>query len=312
MFHVKPSPAPRICDYEGSDYRERFWEQADRGYEDAAERLAIRRLLPANGRRLAEIGAGFGRLVDEYRHFDEVFLVDYAHSMIRDARMRLAESRPGLRFVCADLYQLPFSSSALDTIIQIRVLHHVERLDAAFCEVARCLGSGGSYVLEFANKRNLKAILRHWSGQQAEDPFSPDPFEFVPLNWNHHPSRVNAALDQAGLAPITQRSVSLFRLGALKQRVPAERLASADDLLAGVLAPLSLSPSHFIRALKTLGAGAQAGLWRCPACGAEPLPENPDAVPCFACGRRWPIVDGVFVFRSEVADSLRPGWSQGA
>ena len=69
MFHVKPSPAPRICDYEGSDYRERFWEQADRGYEDAAERLAIRRLLPANGRRLAEIGAGFGRLVDEYRLF---------------------------------------------------------------------------------------------------------------------------------------------------------------------------------------------------------------------------------------------------
>lgn len=312
MFHVKPSPTPRICDYEGSDYRERFWEQADRGYEDAAERLAIRRLLPSNGRRLAEIGAGFGRLVDEYRHFDEVFLVDYAHSMIKDAREHLAGSRPGLRFVCADLYHLPFGTAALDTIVQIRVLHHVDRIDAAFHEVARALRSGGSYVLEFANKRNLKAILRHWSGKQQEDPFSPESYEFVPLNWNHHPGRVMAALDQAGLAPTAQRSVSLFRLAALKQRVPAARLAGVDDLLAGVLAPLSLSPSQFTKALKTLGSGAQSALWRCPACGAESLTETVDAVPCSACGRRWPIVDGVYVFRAEVADSLRPGWASGA
>ena len=301
---MKPSEMPRICDYEGSDYRERFWEQADRAYEDSAERLALRRLLPTNGRRLTEIGAGFGRLVDEYRDFDEVLLVDYAHSMIADARHRLAGSRPGLRFICADLYHLPFCTAALDTVVQIRVLHHVERIDDAFTEVARALRAGGSYVLEFANKRNLKAILRHWTGKQVADPFSDEPYEFVPMNWNHHPRRVISALTKVGLAPIAQRSVSLFRLAGLKRRVAGPDLARADDLLAGLLAPLSLSPSQFVSALKTLGGGAAEGLWRCPACGTEPLTEEADAIPCPTCGRRWPIIDGVYIFRADVADSL--------
>jgi hypothetical protein len=37
---------PAICDYEGSDYQERFWDQADRVYEDRVESIALRRLLP--------------------------------------------------------------------------------------------------------------------------------------------------------------------------------------------------------------------------------------------------------------------------
>ena len=40
------------CDYEGSDYRSAFWGGGKREYEDAAERIAIRRLLPPTGERL--------------------------------------------------------------------------------------------------------------------------------------------------------------------------------------------------------------------------------------------------------------------
>ena len=65
-------PRPRICDYEGSNYRTEFWEGKDRDYEDRVERVALRRLLPASGRRLLEIGAGFGRLTNEYAAFDQV------------------------------------------------------------------------------------------------------------------------------------------------------------------------------------------------------------------------------------------------
>ncbi|NJO83820.1 MAG: hypothetical protein HC828_14170 [Blastochloris sp.] len=57
-----PQP-PKICDYEGSNYRTEFWEGRGREYEDQVERIALRRLLPPEGgRRLLEIGAGFGRL----------------------------------------------------------------------------------------------------------------------------------------------------------------------------------------------------------------------------------------------------------
>ena len=51
-----------VCDYEGSDYRTRFWENQGREYEDGAERVALRRLMPPSGENLIDIGAGFGRL----------------------------------------------------------------------------------------------------------------------------------------------------------------------------------------------------------------------------------------------------------
>ena len=45
----KPESRPRICDYEGSNYRTEFWEGKGRDYEDQVERIALRRLLPQNG-----------------------------------------------------------------------------------------------------------------------------------------------------------------------------------------------------------------------------------------------------------------------
>jgi len=50
-----PGPATQVIDYEGSDYRERFWVNADRQYEDLAERKALKKLLPTYGRRLVDL-----------------------------------------------------------------------------------------------------------------------------------------------------------------------------------------------------------------------------------------------------------------
>jgi SAM-dependent methyltransferase len=292
---TEPAPGgPRICDYEGRPYRRVFWEQADRDFEDAAERLALRALLPPSGARLVEIGAGFGRLVDEYRGYGEVYLLDYARSMLADARARLG---PRCRYVCADLYRLPFDDQALDAVVQVRVLHHVEDVPAAFAEVARVLAVGGSYVLEFANQRHAKAIARHLAGRHPVDPFRSPRHEFVPLNWNFHPGYVEGALEDAGLAIRRRRAVSHFRLPALKRRASALRLARLDALLGGPLGRLALAPSQFVRASRLTGPPSAGALWRCPACG-EALPiEEPSGVPCPRCGRFWPIEEGIYLFR---------------
>lgn len=290
-------PEPRICDYEGSPYRTVFWEQADRGYEDAAERLALRALLPRSGERIVEIGAGFGRLVGEYAGYRQIILLDYAHSMLEDARARLGD---GYTYVCADLYRLPFATHALDTVVQVRVLHHVEHVPAAFGEVARILRGGGVYVLEFANKRNLKSIARYYAGGQADNPFVREPREVVALNWNFHPDYIEAALRGAGLAVLRRRAVSHFRVPALKRWVPADTLARVDGVIGDRLGGVAMAPSQFVQALRTAGAPRPAGLWRCPKCGTEPLAAEADAVPCPACGTRWPIVNGIHVFRENV------------
>ena len=66
---------PRICNYEGTSYRANFWEGRGREYEDLAERNALRKLLPARGQRLVDIGAGFGGLVDLYEESDRSHVV---------------------------------------------------------------------------------------------------------------------------------------------------------------------------------------------------------------------------------------------
>ncbi|MCI0475989.1 MAG: class I SAM-dependent methyltransferase, partial [Anaerolineales bacterium] len=87
-------PNPPICSYENSPWRTEFWRGRD--YEDRAERIAIARMLPPRGARVCEIGAGFGRLADFYRGYDQVILLDYSRSMIRDAREQLVSRRSPL------------------------------------------------------------------------------------------------------------------------------------------------------------------------------------------------------------------------
>lgn len=285
---------PRICDYEGSPYRRVFWEEADRAFEDLAERRALAHLLPPRGRRLVEIGAGFGRLIDLYAGYETVYLLDYARSMLDDARARLGDRAT---YVCADLYHLPFASATLDAVVQVRVLHHVEDVPAAFAEVARVLGTGGSYVLEFANKRNAKALARWALGRQDENPLDERPWEFVPLNWNFHPRQIERALADAGLAVRDRRAVSMLRSPTLKANVPATRLAAMDEVIGGLSARAALGPSQMVRAARLVGGPRQAMVWRCPACGNEPLVAATDHVPCPSCGRQWPIENGVHIFR---------------
>ena len=83
---TQPDSRPPICDYEGSNYRTEFWEERGRDYEDRVERIALRRLLPRRGYRLLEIGAGFGRLTNEYDGFDQVVLLDYSLSQLQYAQ----------------------------------------------------------------------------------------------------------------------------------------------------------------------------------------------------------------------------------
>lgn len=289
----------RVCDYEGSRYQADFWDGRGREYEDAAERIALKHLLPPRGRRLVEIGAGFGRLADLYQGYDQVILLDYAKSQLRQAQERLGNQ--GFIYVAGDLYNLPLAGAAVDTAITVRVLHHVRDLAPAFAQIARILRPGGTYVLEYANKRHLKAIGRYWLGRQVQDPFNWEPYEFVELNLDFHPDYVASHLGQAGFHIDAERAVSTFRLPVLKRRVAPMLLAAIDGWLQRPTARLKLSPSIFLRThidkpgFRRLGGA----LWRCPNCGSLDLMETPDALDCNACHAHWPIDHGIYDFKER-------------
>ncbi len=297
---------PEICDYEDSTWRTEFWR--GREYEDRAERIAISHMLPPRGARLCEIGAGFGRLAEFYCGYEQVILLDFARSMLADARERLMkDSRAAYRasrflFVAADLYNLPLADSALDTAVTVRVLHHVADIPHAFAEIARVVRPQGTYLAEFANKRNLKAIARYWLDRSLPSPFTLTPLEFVKLNFNFHPRYIDNELRKNEFVVRDRRAVSTFRVAALKRIIPARMLATLDGLLQSPISNLQLSPSMFLRAESTKpGAPAlNAALWRCPACDSTDIAESPSALTCRTCSRAYPIVDSIIDFKSQM------------
>ncbi len=290
-------PYPAICDYEGSDYQERFWDRGGRAYEDRAEALALMRLLPADGRRLLEVGAGAGRHTARYHGFDEVTLLDYSRSQLEQARRRLGDS-PRYRYVVADVYRLPFAPGAFDAATMIRTLHHLADPAAALMCVRSALSPGATFLLEFANKRNLKAILRWLVRRQAWNPFRPETIEFTRLNYDFHPHSVRTWLRRAGFALEREIPVSFLRLGLLKRTVPLPLLVAVESVLQRLGRWGLVTPSVFVRSRASGDQGAgSTRLWRCPACNSLDLTESDAGVDCRGCGRHWPRKDGIYEFR---------------
>ncbi len=296
-----------ICDYEDSDYRTRFWEGQGREYEDAVERIAIKRLLPSSGELLMDLGAGFGRLADQYDGYQRVVLFDYSRSQLEHARSQLGDGR--FIYVAGDFYKLPFVAGLFDTVNQVRVIHHAADAPAVFRQVRRVLRPVGTYLLEFANKQNLKAIGRYLLRRQDWSPFDPAPVEFVELNFDFHPAWIREQLSASELVPGQCLTVSHFRIDLLKRRIPIGWLIKLDSLAQQTGRWWQLTPSVFLRSRATADGPSASpdSFFACPACQtALPLsnrPESPvdELPPCPNCGARWACHNGIYDFKEPQA-----------
>jgi ubiquinone/menaquinone biosynthesis C-methylase UbiE len=293
---------PPVCDYEGSGYRTDFWQGRGRDYEDLTERAALRRLLPGGGRRVAHLGAGFGRMSGELSAFDQVIVLDYSRTMLREAQAHLGGDGRYV-YVAADIYRLPLAAGSCDAAVMERVIHHMANVPAALAQIRAILAPGAPFILEYASKRHLKAILRYALRRQAWNPFDQEPVEFVALNFDFHPAYMARCLREAGFRTERRLALSYFRLGALKRRVPLRLLVALDRLLqpTGEIAPFS--PSVFTR---NVAAGAHppaaldGPLFKCLHCGA-PLHAGDEAVACPAGHGRWALRDGIYDFKEPLS-----------
>ncbi len=298
----KPASRPKICDYEGSNYRTEFWEGKSRQYEDLVERAVLHRMLPNSGQRLLEIGAGFGRLTQEYHMYEQIVLLDYSLSQLQYAREQLGTSSRFV-YVAADVYRLPFRPGVFDGATMIRVIHHMADVPSALRAIRRVLAPNAIFILEHANKRNLKAILRYALKRQQWNPYDLTPVEFVELNFDFHPEYVVQELKAAQFAPQERVPVSFFRLNVLKNRLPTNLLVGLDNVMqqSGLL----YSPSIFVKSAATedgvnnLNTDA---LFVCPETGAE-LKREGDTLISQANGLRWAIRDGIYDFKAPLDDA---------
>ena len=299
-----------VIDYEGSRYQTDFWVGQGRDYEDAAERRALKRLLPPGGpgRRIAEIGAGFGRLGDLYEGYEQVILFDYSRTLLAEAAQRWGGDGRFV-FVAGNVYRLPLVSGLLDALVMVRVMHHLAQVPTALAQLHRVLHGESVVVLEYANKRNLKALARWVLRRQDWSPLEREPVEYVELNFDFHPAWMNDRLREAGFVVEQRFAVSHFRLPVFKRIASPQQLASADSVLFGVGGQYPLSPSIFVRAHAATGrkpkvqdvAQDVGSLFACPHCRHEGLETVDDRrLRCPQCGRGYGKSNHVWDLKEQV------------
>ncbi len=293
------SETPPICSYEDSEYQKDFWDEGGRDYEDAVEAIALKRLLPKSGSFMIELGAGAGRNTSRYQNYERVVLVDYSRTQLEQARDRLGDHLRYL-YVAADIYKLPFIDGRFDGATMIRTLHHMSEPVLALSQVRRVMVPEGIFILEFANKRNLKAMIRYMLGKQTWSPYTQEPIEFASLNFDFHPKAVRRYLQQTEFKVLKQLTVSHFRVGFLKRHIPVGLLKFFDAFLQPTGEIIQVSPSVFSKcqAVGDSQVAESDQLFQCPACGTRLSGKKQDLI-CSACGKLYEYRDGIYDFRLD-------------
>lgn len=241
-----------VSDYNGYDYKKIFWEDADREYEDQADRMAIRKLLPKRMEKFADIGGGYGRLANEYlKRAHKVYIFDYSKTELEQAKEMFGDK---IETKAGDIYKLPFNDDELDGLMMIRVTHHLKHMDKAISELYRVLKPGGVAVIEVANKRTLPKIARYVTGNSKVNPFDKKVANYKEIDkdgfFNYHPKYVEEIFAKAGFTTEKVLSVSNFRSKTLKKVFKTNNLVKMEDSAQQILAPIRFAPSIYYKLRK--------------------------------------------------------------
>lgn len=241
-----------VSDYNGYDYKTEFWEKVDREYEDQADRMAIRKLLPKRMEKFADIGGGYGRLANEYlKRARKVYLFDYSKSELKQAKEIYGDK---IETKAGDIYKLPFKDNELDGLMMVRVTHHLKHMDKAMAELYRVLKPGGVAVIEVANKRTLPKMARYITGRSKVNPFDKKVANYKEISkdgfYNYHPKYVEEIFEKIGFKQEKVLSVSNFRSRRLKKIFGTDRLVKMENGAQQALAGIRFAPSIYYKLRK--------------------------------------------------------------
>jgi len=307
----------RKTDYESYDYRE-FWENNKRLYEDHSERIALRKLiagLAGEDKIIFDIGCGYGRLFNEYKDFGTIVLVDYSLNNLKNARSRIIkflknspEKLSSIYFIASDAANLPIKSGCADVVLTVRMIHHLENPEKYFSEVARILRNNGIYILEFANKRNFKNVIKFLTGRIKTSPFGMEPLKIGETILNFHPGYIFELLKERNFYRRKLISVSNLRVSLLKRFPGTKTLIFLERIYQSLFSFIPLGPSIFIKYvlgnpdyIKTSAErkGNLEDILVCASCGVDSLVLEGDKIKCRSCGRIYRIEDGIYNLRID-------------
>ena len=248
----KARPAKRRADQynDASHNYLQYWD--GREYENAAEAMAITRLLAGKHFKTAvDVGGGYGRLcilLEDYA--DNVVLAEPSQRQLDIAKSYLKD-HPEIQRKLMQADDLKFAENSIDLVTIIRVLHHLPEPSAELAEIARVLSPEGYAIIEMANythaRNRLKYALRgkkmplepvdirsRANKRKGEIPFV-----------NHNPHTIIRQLAHAGLKVERTLSVSNLRSPGLKKIIPKKAMLAVESLVQAPLAGVFFGPSIF-------------------------------------------------------------------
>ena len=242
-----------VADYTKYDYKKIFWDDADRQYEDLADRLAIRRLLPKSAKKFVDIAGGYGRLADEYlpNKYGETIVFDYSPTLLKQAKEIYGDK---ISTKQGDIYKLPFKDGELDALLMVRATHHFKDIEKVIAELHRVLAPGGTAVVEVANKKTIVKMARWVLGKRDVNPFSLDTVTLKDINekgfFNYHPKYIEKLFREAGFKIEKVLSVSNFRSPKLKKIFKPKALLAFEKSAQYTMSPFRFGPSIYYKLTK--------------------------------------------------------------
>jgi ubiquinone/menaquinone biosynthesis C-methylase UbiE len=285
--------------YEGVEYKQ-FWTGRQRQKLDELEHALVSDLLPVSGRRIIDVGCGYGRLADCYMgRFQQVIMVDGSMSLLRQA---LEKTSGQAIYIASDVTHLPFRAASFDAVLMIRVFHHIEDSQTCLSELHRLLCNDGRFVFSYSNKQNVERVIRWLIRASPENPFTTQPVGVGPMFISHHPKAVHGMLHESGFS-----SMKYYGAGVLDWLVGrigyGGRWIALAEYLAPFLAWSKVAPWILCQATasgdSTLSETEVIGdLLQCPSCGGS-LAEDTQGYLCLVCKRRYPVEDGIIDLRIQ-------------
>lgn len=144
---------------------DRFWERAgptDDVYSNEGRVAArIKLVVPVEGMRVLEVGAGSGRDGIELAALGaEVVSLDYSMPSLATIGKQVI-SGERVTLCCGDAFSLPFEDGTFDIVFHQGLLEHFRNPDDLIAENRRVLKSGGILLVDVPQRFHYYTVIKH-------------------------------------------------------------------------------------------------------------------------------------------------------
>jgi ubiquinone/menaquinone biosynthesis C-methylase UbiE len=236
--------------YDSCKYAD-FW--IGRDYEDKSEKIALNKFFKQINSKesILDIGAGFGRLANFYLPlFKKITLLDPSNNLLNEAMTKL--KNPKVNYCIGNSLNLP--KGLFDTVLMVRVSHHIPDIAGTFKAAHKVLKPNGYYIVEIANKNHFASIIKHLlkldfsfiNNQEPVDIRSEKAKKEGKIIFvNHNIKTIEKQLGDCGFKITDKLSVSNFRYPIVKKLIPLKILLFLENFLQKPLSAVNFGPSIF-------------------------------------------------------------------